>query len=246
MTTVVIGDLHHYVDWVNPFIHKLDQKYRVDEVVFTGDYFDSYNDTAGQAEDTARWLHSSLREAGRIRRVHLMGNHDMPYALETKCPEYLCPGFSDLKKIYIDRILCANDWDRITGAYYTQGWLISHAGFSRELIEHPVLGIPTPETLAMEANLALFTARDGKPVKYYLPGWRMGQSQVGGITWSDWNHEFVMTPGLKQIVGHTNGTYIRTRKRRTCKNYCIDCSGVAVLVIVNGEIVIERTGKKYI
>lgn len=239
MKTVVIGDLHHKTRWVEDFL-KSQEPY--DEVVFVGDYFDDFGDNAFTATGTALWLRESLQHANRI---HLIGNHDLPYALDVWNELYYCPGYTKEKKAAINDIMTPMLWDKIVGAYYTQGYLISHAGFDATLVMHPVLGMPTPEELVKQANIGLLEARKGNRHKLYLAGYRMATNDIGGIIWSDWNNEYVPIHGIPQIVGHTPGHGIRTLQvNKEQSDYCVDCNTAMVLVITDGKLSIIRRSQK--
>lgn len=243
MTSVIIGDIHHKTRWIETFLNKLQTIVKIDEVIFTGDYFDDFNDNPTIAAGTAHWLKERIRNPRPWKEIYLVGNHDLPYYCEVLTEQYNCPGYDKYKDEAINNILTREDWNQLKGAYYTQGWLVSHAGFSYNLVAHPVTGVPSPEQLVEEANAGLLEASNGATNKYYLAGWRMAEPHEGGITWSDWNNEYIPITAIPQIVGHTPGSFIRAKrvtKERT--DYCIDCGGAAVLIIKDGVLEVCRTG----
>lgn len=225
MTTIVIPDIHNQVGWIEPALEFLKKKHNYDEVVFLGDYFDSFYDVAFNAQATAVWLKQSLTHSDRI---HLLGNHDMPYMVPGN-PSLWCPGFSRGKLNVIRSTLTNEDWEKFRGAYYSQGYLFSHAGFHPDLITHPVNGIPTPENLVIQAAEGLKQVRGGVWHLLYLPGRRMGELRNGGITWQDWDDEFKPVEGINQIVGHTPSreTYDRPKVdlSNLSQNWCLDRCG---------------------
>lgn len=235
MTTIVIPDIHNHWGWIEPALEILKKKYNYDEVVFLGDYFDSFHDSAFMAQGTAMWLKKSVNEPDRI---HLLGNHDMPYMHSNPC--LYCPGFSQAKKNVINSNLTREDWDKFKPAYFTQDFLMSHAGFHPNLITHPVKGIPTPEELVGMADWGLNSIKTGIFHELFLPGSRMAEQRHGGITWQDWDDEFAPVDGVNQIVGHTPGREPRAIVNNLSKSYCIDARGEYIGVIIDGELSFEQ------
>lgn len=236
MKTIVIGDRHNKTRGVNEFI---ETQAPYEEVVFVGDYFDDFHDNAQIASGTAHWLKESLKDE---RRIHLVGNHDMPYLLPIENLSQECPGFTHQKDSAINSVLTRKDWNKIRPAYYTQGWMISHAGFSYNLVTHPVLGIPKPEELIKKVEEGFEEVKKGNYHPYFAAGWRMGEPFTGGITWCDWNNEYIPIVGMPQIVGHTPSSFI-TAKRVTKDqtDYNVDACGSAIIVITDGIAEIVRT-----
>ena len=58
---------------------------------------------------------------------------------------------------------------------------------------------------------------------------RFGNEIIGGITWLDFEEEFVPIEGLDQIVGHTFHSAVIERNN----NYCIDCSLNQYLILIS-------------
>jgi hypothetical protein len=230
MKTIVVPDLHHKVAWVANFL-KSQEPY--DEVVFVGDYFDDFNDTTYIAKGTAYWLQESLRDK---KRKHCIGNHDVPYILDYVNPVYNCPGFTKEKKNAINSVMMKKDWDKLVPAIYTQGWLISHAGFTYPLVEHPVLGVAAPEELVKQSIEGWKRARAGEWDKFFVAGSRMGQPFVPGITWADWD-ELIPIVGTSQIVGHSPSNQVRHRRvTKTQTDWCVDSCRRACIVINDGKV----------
>jgi hypothetical protein len=198
MKAVIIPDLHNKVHWVEKALSAIPH----DRVVFLGDYFDGFHDTPAIAANTARWLKQSLQHENRI---HLYGNHDCPYSRWNN-RFVACPGYTDDKQKAINKILDRQDWDKLKFLHKEQGWWISHAGIHPDIFSHPMHGVTDEEieriheqgTLAFNSNLEhpLFqwsAARGMTNISF----------QVGGVTWLDWNNEFIPINDINQIVGHT-------------------------------------------
>jgi hypothetical protein len=195
--TLIISDLHNRVGWIEDFLKDTSH----DKVVFLGDYFDSFYDTPDMAEKTARWLKYSLSISNR---VHLFGNHDMSFCRPTN--EFArCPGFSEEKSRRINHILNRTDWNKFKFHEIEQEWLLSHAGAHPTIFSHPIHG-PSFEWIEKYSaqGLEAFNSNIPHPTYQYSSARGMSRTgDVGGLTWLDWNHEFVAIENLKQIVGHT-------------------------------------------
>ena len=72
--TLIIPDVHNATERVEEVISE--QGAGCDRIMLLGDYFDQFHDTPADAERVARWLMASTQDS---RRIHLLGNHDLPY-----------------------------------------------------------------------------------------------------------------------------------------------------------------------
>lgn len=229
MTTIVISDIHNHVRWIEPALKKLKELIGYDEVVFLGDYFDDFGDSPYNAMATAQWLKASVQIPNR---VHLIGNHDMPYIVPANDAMW-CPGFTIPKKNVINDVM-KEHWHQLRPAYYSQGYLMSHAGFNPKLVEHPINGIPDPQGLVELAEEGLKKVKNLEPHPLFLPGARMSTGFVGGITWQDWDDEFLPLPGINQIVGHTPYRVVQEVKTDDSISIDMDTNNKHIGVITNG------------
>lgn len=232
MKTLVIADIHNRIQWIEDALPKLKEKYNYDEVVFLGDYFDSFHDNHWMAMNTAHWLKKSLAHPDRI---HLLGNHDMPYRFPQN-DSLWCPGFTPLKCKSVAQILTTADWDLTRPAYTSNGWLFSHAGFSPDLCTHPVNGSLSTIELVAEAAKGIEILRGGLHHPLFLPGARMEEPVMGGITWMDWDEEAVVYPGVKQLVGHTPSNCVRTLQTPEGEMHCMDTHNKLLCLITDGNL----------
>ena len=235
MTTIIISDLHNKVIWIEPGLEKLKEKYNYDEVVFLGDYFDNFGDTAFEAGGTANWLRQSIIKPDRI---HLLGNHDIPYMFPHN-DSLWCPGFNQYKCKVIRETL-EGMWQYFKPAYHTQGYLLSHAGFHPMLETHPINGVPSLDALVESANKGLEHLKTGLPHPLFMAGSRMGEPYIGGITWADWNDEFICLDGVNQIVGHTPHDKVRTKSSDTSINHCMDTHTQHIGILIDGVLSFEK------
>lgn len=232
MKTLVISDIHNRIQWLEGALPKLKEKYNIDEFVFLGDYFDSFHDDHWMAINTAHWLKKSLDQPDR---VHLVGNHDMPYRFPSNDALW-CPGFTQLKCTAIAQILTVEDWNKTKPAYSSNGWLFSHAGFSPQLCMHPVTGAQPAEVLVNEAVKGIELLRANFPHPLFLAGARMGEPVMGGVTWMDFDDEAEVYPGVKQLVGHTPDSYVRIKQTAEGEMRCMDTGNKLLCLITDGNL----------
>ena len=206
MNIIAIGDVHNH--WVEAEqIASLYDKTHL--VVFTGDYFDDFGDTAQDAIQTARWLKESLDKPNRI---HLMGNHDINYSYLNYITDfgahpqniYNCSGYNMVKDDAINRIMDEQAWDKIKLSHFENGVWFTHAGIHPHWFEHPIKGM---------GNTVIQSKIDKANEDYKNRTWneiigavgrcRGGMQKVGGILWCDDFQEGHVSKGLRQVYGHT-------------------------------------------
>jgi hypothetical protein len=207
---VIIPDLHNRVDWVEACLKEIPH----DRVVFLGDYFDSFGDGPSIAKHTAEWLRASLEDP---KRIHLFGNHDMPYFFPQNRYLY-CPGFDLEKQRAILSVLPLFETrEKLKLCHFENNYLFSHAGAHPELFTHPTEGMSV-DWVQEQAQAALqreIVSGFPSPVVQYSSA-RMGLQNhhyfIGGLTWCDWNQEFRPAENINQIVGHTVVTVTKFNK----------------------------------
>ncbi len=214
MKILIIPDIHNKYDIAESIIHKENP----DNVVFLGDYFDSFDDTLEITEQTALWLKDSLQKKNRI---HLLGNHDLSY----KDTRFVCSGFSEgklfvLKKLKMDLTLLQH-------YCWVLDLLCTHAGLSNQFYQSYNQGKSVNDFLHEyssdpELRLRLYDCSPN----------RGGIDAHSGIVWCDY-YEFEDIPGIKQIFGHT-----RRDVRQTENHICID-TGLQNYAVYDGELKIK-------
>ena len=233
MKTIIIPDLHTHVEWVEEFI----DEQKADEVVFLGDYFDDFYDTPEIAENTAKWLKQSIAKSNRI---HLMGNHDLPYAYPQSVGIYCCSGYSHEKMLAIRSVLSKEDFDKVKLFRNTNDFFMSHAGL------HPYFfgEFPKMQDIQRKCDKALESAVIGLNHDPLLLAGRAryGRGEIGGVIWADWD-EFKHINNLNQIVGHTPNNFVRSLILPGSRNYCIDTFSQFYMEIIDGKEEIKITPK---
>lgn len=247
MNTIVIGDIHNH--WVEA--EQIASLYdKTHTVVFTGDYFDDFGDTAIDAEQTARWLKESLNKPNRI---HLMGNHDINYSyLNYKTDHdghpqniYNCSGYDMKKDDAISRIMTESDWDKIKFAHYENGFWFSHAGFHPNWFEHPIKGMDNEVILEKLAKANDdYLNRTWNETIGAVGRCRGGMQKNGGILWLDDQRESILISNFKQVYGHTPTMgRISIWDENNSVNINVDCGLMEVAEIgEDGSFGIIKTG----
>ena len=219
MRSLIIPDIHNHTENADHWLRTQQH----DRVVFLGDFFDDFDDTPGDAMNTARWLRDRMEAANDI---FLLGNHDASY-LFPDSPELECPGFTPQKSRAIHEVMKPQHWQRFQLAHFEQGWLMSHAGF------HPVwMTEPTVEKILARCAKAMELANRRVIDPILGAGQdRGGLQKFGGPLWMDFG-SLVPIPKINQIVGHTPGWEVREKIAPDSKNYCLDVRNASVAAIV--------------
>lgn len=232
---IVIGDIHNA--WYQA--EDICNKYPDTLKIFVGDYFDSIEDNAGIAADTAMWLKNSLKSSDRI---HLLGNHDFQYLSQGK---HICSGFSVEKNNAINSILSLEDWQSIKLYTNIDKWLISHAGFTHKWFEHPVIGfnLDNINNIIDRAYRSIHTQTSDILPLWAADHWRGGRYNKGGLLWNDWrNSDFIS--GYNQIFGHTHVDHIKyiigRRKKVKSININIDCGLTEYLLLTTDNKILVK------
>ena len=242
---ICLGDIHQRLSWARAVLEHEVGNY--DKVVWMGDYFDSWENPpqVSGARETAIFVKSLLEDNGGIHHV-LLGNHDVPYAeswpynnRHTSKHNLInyCSGFTKSKSKEINGVLSWDNWQKARLFYLVNGWLVSHAGV------HPAIWMPY---ITAEKNLERLEGLCQGAILHFGSSQllacgvsRGGGAPIGGITWLDFNREFVDGLPFPQVVGHTEGKKVRMVGR----SYCID-TGTSY-AIIHGDGRLETKTLKY-
>lgn len=199
--TLIIPDIHTRFGLAEAII----EKEKCDEVVFLGDYFDSFGDNYEIAHQTAEWLKESMQKENRI---HLIGNHDLSYADPQR---HMCAGYEATKDHAIAKVGIV--WEQLWRWVWIDDWLLTHAGLSNEFYK-----MYSKDNEDIQKFLSrMYYEKETEETLYSVSAFRGGYDPSAGILWCDWR-EFEEIPKLKQMFGHTVGDIVRHRNN----NYCID------------------------
>lgn len=205
MKTQIIPDIHNRYDVAENMM----AEENADNIIFLGDYFDDYNDTIQDAQNSANWLKSSMDKPNRI---HLLGNHDLAY---------LDQRFSNVAySINKNYAIKDTEVDLRKLLHYTwlDDWLVTHAGLSNDFLDYyntHRAGAKYPMNQSVDNFLETFVADDDlRTTLYSVSSLRGGIDKYSGIVWCDYE-EFIDIPDVKQIFGHTKGE-LRANEKHIC------------------------------
>lgn len=246
---IIIPDIHNKCFKAEQMIeaHGWENSDDVEKIVFLGDYFDSFHDNEIATANTAKWLKESLK---RPKRLHLAGNHDLPYVYPWN-RHMACPGWSEEKNKAARDILTQVELEMLEthlllDADPAKGRprpiLVTHAGLTLPALYgfHPSLGrhgmrmsflndLPPEENLKRavhEFSRWRDNARKNNWHIFMELGSRAGMNAHGGPFWLDWG-DMTGLAGIDQIVGHTNFQSPKqlvgaTSPERHWEAWCID------------------------
>lgn len=236
MKYLIIPDVHNRVDWVETLISRLGWEGAGStdrQTIFLGDYFDSYHDTPAMAKTTAEWLRWSVNKG----RIHLMGNHDLPYRWTKHL--FPCPGHTVEKHRAVSGSggsgpMGKSEWNELRAALIlapkhpaARPVVLSHAGFtlanlygvgdfrdvaSNGRCAHLRERLPSEhlDQIRKDAGRCVEMANNGQFHFWMNRGTLVGDHDVGGPFWIDRHQLHSQLPGIDQIVGHT---HVRTPQR---------------------------------
>lgn len=219
MKTIVIPDIHQDLYTLNSIMDSKNLQ-DADEVIFLGDYFDSFEHDELTVQ-MCEFLNQNMRNPNYI---FLLGNHDVHYL--TNVRQYICSGFSLEKKKKIQDTLdvsaflnCArplyfNAYDDFTNK--DRRFLYSHAGlhpnflspYFDHIINNGDAGDATMEYFEAMSNHLMDSLKNNFFDPMFGAGYDRGGNQAhGGITWLDW-YSFVPIEEFRQVVGHSRMTNV--------------------------------------
>lgn len=228
--TLIIADVHQCI---GGYVEKvLEKETDWEHIVFLGDYFDCFETPENifyySIKNTCEWLNEKFMEWDN-RATWLIGNHDCSY-LATYLPktheirknsDYVCCGYTKNKASEINKTIFPIFMHQMELCVEVGDFILSHAGFHTS---HFKPYMDERENIIQiyhewENNKKHFQSQPGHWI------WNIGscrggrQGDIGSPIWLDWHNEFRAIPNLKQIVGHTNSSYMH---RIVGGNVCID------------------------
>ena len=241
---LVIPDLHQNVSWLLAVLKKEAQTSNA--IVLLGDYFDPKVEQASSTAATAEIIADLYRNQS-VPTYLLAGNHDLPYLFDL---HYLMRGLRPPENPYataayrrsaLPKILELWPEDLLSGLLpfvLANGYLLSHAGLKQA-------HWPDGEAVN-EASLAKLYRRlqgklhdlRGEPdvMLSGVPASRGGLDPIGGITWQDWEEDFVDDLPWPQIVGHT----LLDKPREKGRSWNVDACGSYYALLRNRQIILRK------
>jgi hypothetical protein len=230
---LVFSDPHLRIAKVN---HILKHE-NYDFVVCLGDWFDShFYENTNSLSATCDFLKNSVTKSNFYT---CLGNHDIHYLYNNQ--NVRASGFTTNKKELIQECL-GNKVEEVKKKFLWYIWidnyLCSHAGLNIYHFDPNIQINKQSVSTWLEKQVKEAEIKLNNGDKHWLYGAgaaRFGSQKIGGITWLDFEEEFVPIEGLDQIVGHTFHSAVIERNN----NYCIDCSLNQYLIIENGKLTVK-------
>lgn len=233
---MVIPDIHQNFDFLG-FVLEQQPPEEFTKVIFLGDLFDG----KGSAYNSINALRKTLGIVSGLidnlgdRVEILLGNHDLLYYQF----QYLNRANAFSRSLLLDYYGMPNKeklslskeesikgiWRRIQLATFKQGFLLSHAGITKEdwNDEDSIEG----NLITLNGYLNQLMGKDKCLHRIYRAGFsRGGDLARGGPLWLDWHREFRDELGVPQIVGHTVGRDWRKQGRSFCLDVMQRCYAI--------------------
>lgn len=211
MRIFVVPDLHGRTNWQQPVANFLSEAAATDQVIFLGDYLDSF--TVADQPMLDNFIDVLLlREQEPIRVVLLLGNHCFPYLFY---PTFQCSGFRPQLAPAL-HILFKTHQNLFQVAWQAGPYLFTHAGVSDMWLDVNRLAIRLltgryahPDILADILN-QLLTSAQGQRLLWQVSNYNGGRDRTDGPLWVRPIHlSRGLLPGLIQVVGHTPQPHIQ-------------------------------------
>jgi hypothetical protein len=203
--TLVVPDIHEQIDRLLKILTLFGPPL-VDQVVFLGDLFDSFQ--PGRTEAMVEWFRAALHDP---RNRWCVGNHCLHY-MTPYLRGFECSGYTEWKDVAINHRIDVEHWRSVGRVSIPVGrYVLSHAGYHPSMLRFR----------KVEAQALRFAYSDHTHV--IPPLFAVGESrggvpgEVGGPLWLDWS-DFEDIPDFPQIVGHTPDKVVRQKG----ESYCLD------------------------
>lgn len=131
-----VPDVHGSHEWE---VVKILPKNSYDYIVFHGDYFDSWENEWPDQGENFKNICDFVREDTEQRKL-LIGNHDWSYLSQSRegsnCSGHQSGSKKSEGKICVIRKLLLDSSDILELAFECDGWVFSHAGFSKTAVNY--------------------------------------------------------------------------------------------------------------
>ena len=218
MKTVILGDTHGRDCWKQIVANEAP-----DRVIFIGDYFDSFDNTAVEQMHNFKEI-IDWKQSGQSEVIMLIGNHDYHYMRGVT--QYYS-GYQSGARPAIEQLLYENK-NHMQMAYGMNGFLFSHAGISSDWLK--IHGYDNESNLIdwindmwkYKPNVFGFAGRDP-----------YGDSKISSPIWiRPYSLQAANRDTLRdqfiQVVGHTTQGKIDTEGKSTGgRYYYIDTLGTS-------------------
>jgi len=189
---------------------------QVDQIIFVGDYFDSFFWTIEDVQVMCDFLRRKLPIS---RYSFILGNHDAHYLFPQHHGRFACSGYNSHTQAIVKPMLTSMARLFKPWVWIDEQILVSHAGISNQWLK--LFGIDTNDQTRARVHHVLHQLQELwengadneccnglSPIEFMsaIGQARGGHQQIGGPLWADWHQEFKHVRGITQVLGHTTLT----------------------------------------
>lgn len=232
MKIIALGDTHGRNYWKS-----VADTHSFDQLVFIGDYFDSFDITA--TEQISNFLDIvAYKRANPDSVILLFGNHDFHYLPVAREANETFSGFQDRLAFQIGHLIQEN-LDIMQMCYKWKNYLFTHAGVTHSWLNNA--GYKEGEVDVFINDLFKY-----KPAQFFFNGWDpYGDNVTQSPVWvrprslkkNAFNYETI-----KQVVGHTRVEKLEIVKERYFFIDTMDSSR-EYLIIEDGKVSVGKISK---
>lgn len=200
MKVLFVGDVHNHY-YVFKDVHRLDERYKFDKIIFVGDYVDDWYTTNNESLETLDEV-IELKKSNPDKYYFCIGNHELSY-LGYPCSGHRFPKDKLVRLKLIQNINVFNYF--VTIELDNKKFYCSHAGFLNDYLLHYLTQYGDWEDILQQMNT--------EPLKYLnhlnvCSKFRGGCYDYGSFVWADIReHKYEEHLGKKilpyQIIGHS-------------------------------------------
>lgn len=195
MKILIIPDVHQTTLWKDVVSHYYND---FDYIIQIGDWFDTHDEGFDWEKNNPVENFLQAVEFSKLMPKFkiCLGNHDFSYLLSSHCSQFQYDHYKDIRDALMSHL------EDVNIAYECDGWVISHAGFTKTWMRNH--NLQTVE----DVNKAFHEKNDDGTYKnlniFQFDGWEpYGDNITQGPTWvrpySLWKDAFFKY----QVVGHT-------------------------------------------
>lgn len=188
MQVLIIPDVHQTQLWKQVLVNYYNN---FDYIIQVGDWFDTHDpDFDWDENNPVENFNKALEITKLFPKFKIcLGNHDFSYLLSSHCSEFQYTHYKEIRDALMGGL------ESVNIAYECDGWVISHAGFTKTWMKNH--GFTTIE----EVNKAF---HEGNFEIFQFEGWEpYGNNKSQGPTWVRPESLYMDSYFKYQVVGHT-------------------------------------------
>lgn len=188
MEVLIIPDVHQTSEWKNVLRHYYND---FDAIIQVGDWFDTHDKNFNWDENDPVQNFLDAVEMSKLNPKFkiCLGNHDFSYLLESHCSQFQWEHYKEIRDALMSKL------DDVNIAYDCDGWVISHAGFTKTWMKNN--GFETIEQVNQSFHNKEFDRFQFRGIDVY------GDDPLNGPVWVRPLSLYIDSYFKYQVVGHT-------------------------------------------